>query len=361
MKTIRDIDVEGKVILLRADLNLPMDEAGEIMSDLRLRAVLPTIEYLRENGARKIYIISHLGRPEGRDERYTMKRVAERFRELYGDVVYVDDVAGEKVKRAGEVDAKGTKSDEAMKCPVIILENLRFYPGEKAGDAEFIRAIIESTGAEVYVQDAFAVLHRKHASVVAAKDVCRELGVAYVYGLLVEKEVEGLSRVVTEPERPLVVIIGGAKVEDKQPLIDKFAGIADKIIVGGKIAADGYTTDLPNVYVAEDFDTDAEGNGVDVGPVSMSKVVNEITDAATVVWNGLLGKTEDPAYATASTIVAEMMGEKYTATTVVCGGDTTGFVEELMDEHPSLDYTLISTGGGAALEFLLNGTLVGLE
>ena len=158
----------------------------------------------------------------------------------------------------------------------------------------------------------------------------------------------------------MVLIIGGAKVEDKRPLIERFKKLADQIIVGGKIAADGYRAD-DKVYVAEDFDEDGSGAKLDVGPVATVKIAGFIADAKTVIWNGLLGKAEDPAYATASTIVAEMMGEKEDAETVVCGGDTTGFVENLMLEHPNLQYSLVSTGGGAALEFLLGKELPGLS
>lgn len=346
MKSIREIDVEGKTVLVRTDYNVPMKD-GEITSDFRIRASLPTLEYLRENGAEKIIIISHLGRPEGRDKELSLEVVAERLNELVSNVVFVNEVSGDAVRE---------KVLKMRRGEILVLENLRFYPGEKANDAEFIRSIIEATGAEIYVQDGFAVMHRAHASTDAIKKclpVCM--------GLLLEHEVENLSRVMDNPERPFVFIIGGAKVEDKQPLIDKFAKVADKIIVGGKIAADGYKAEHNNIYVVEDFDEDSAGNKLDAGPVSMAKIAGEIADAKTIVWNGLMGKAEDAAYATASTIVAEMMGEKESATTIVCGGDTTGFVEELMDEHPSLDYTLLSTGGGAALEFLLRGTLVGLE
>ena len=350
MKTIRDIDVEGKTVLVRVDFNVPMSE-GKVTSDLRIRAALPTLEYLKENGAKKIVVMSHLGRPKGRDETLTMEPVAAALGMAFTKVSYVPEVSGEAVRKI-----VGQMKDGQ----ILVLENLRFYPGEEANDVEFVREILKDTAAEVYVMDAFAVMHREHATVVAAQEVAREMGVEYVYGLLVEKEVTTLLQVMETPRRPFVMIIGGAKVEDKAPLIDKFAGIADRVIVGGKIAADGYISTADNVYVAEDFDLDADGSKVDVGPLSMTKVADAIVDAETVVWNGLMGKAEDPAYATASTIVAEMMGEKTTATTVVCGGDTTGFVEELMEEHPSLDYTLLSTGGGAALEFLLNGTLIGL-
>ena len=179
-------------------------------------------------------------------------------------------------------------------------------------------------------------------------------------GLLLEKEVKNLEKVTKNPTRPLLFIIGGSKGEDKALLIEKFAKLADQVVVGGKIAADGYSGN-DKVYVAEDFDIDETGAKLDVGPVATTKIAGYITDAKTIIWNGLLGKAEDPAYATASTIVAEMLGEKEDAETVICGGDTTGFVENLMDDHKNLKYSLVSTGGGAALEFLLGRDLPGLN
>jgi phosphoglycerate kinase len=185
-----------------------------------------------------------------------------------------------------------------------------------------------------------------------------------VAGLLLEKEIVNLRKVMDAPEKPFLMIVGGSKVEDKAPLIEKFGPIADNIVVGGKIAADGYKAEgdyAEKIYVAEDFDEDGEGAKLDVGPVSTGKIAEYINGAKTIIWNGLMGKAEDPAYATASTIVAELVGENTEATTVICGGDTTGFVENLMESHPGLSYTLISTGGGAALEFLLGKELPGIK
>ena len=345
MKTIQDVKIKNQVVLVRVDYNVPMKD-GEIVDDLRIRASLPTLNYLRENGAKKIILISHLGRPEGKDASLSLKPVANALSKMLPDVSFVADVSGPDVEDAVSKLKKGG---------ILLLENLRFYAGEEKNSDDFIREIIESVGAEVYVQDGFAVVHRAHASTDAVANYLP------VYaGLLVEKEVKNLKKVIENPVRPLVLVIGGAKVDDKKPLIQKFEKIADQIVVGGKIAADGYQSS-EKVYVAEDFDTDETGAKLDVGPVSTGKIAGFITDAKTVIWNGLLGKAEDPAYATASTIVGEMMGEKEGATTVVCGGDTTGFVENLMQEHPQLQYSLVSTGGGAALEFLLGKDLPGLS
>ncbi len=344
-QTVRDADVKDKIVLVRVDYNVPLDE-GKITDDLRIRASLPTLEYLLEKGAKQIILISHLGRPDGKvNSDLTLSPVADRLRELLPK------------QQIGFYDLPNG-SGKVYKHPdvkILLLENLRFDPGEEENSAEFIKNIIDSTGAEVYVQDGFAVVHRAHASTDA---VAKYLPV--YMGLLLEKEVMNLGKVAENPEKPVLLIIGGSKVEDKEPLIEKFTKKADRIVVGGKIAADGYKGG-DNIYVAEDFDEDGTGAKLDVGPLSMTKIAGYITDAKTIIWNGLLGKAEDPAYATASTIVAEMIGEKEDAETVICGGDTTGFVENLMKDHPNLDYSLVSTGGGAALEFLAGKKLPGLE
>ena len=345
MKTIKDINVKDKTVLVRVDYNVPLKD-GQVESDLRIRASLPTLEYLREHDAKRIILISHLGRPEGKDKSLSLKPVAEALKKLLPNVSFIDDVSGPDVEQAVKAMKKGD---------ILLLENLRFFPGEEQNSEDFIREIIDSTDAEIYVQDGFAVIHRAHASTDAVKN-----HLPIYAGLLLEKEVTNLENATKNPAHPVLLIIGGAKVEDKQPLIEKFLNKADHIIVGGKIAADDYKSDNPKIYVAEDFDENAEGQKLDVGPISTGKIADLITDAKTIIWNGLLGYAEDPAYATASTITAEMLGEKQDATTIVCGGDTTGFVENLMKSHPNLNYSLVSTGGGASLELLLGKELPGL-
>lgn len=344
-RTVRDADVKGKTVLVRVDYNVPIKN-GKITDDLRVRASLPTLEYLLEAGAKKIVLISHLGRPEGKEDlNFTLSLVAGKLRKLLPQ------------QKVGfyPLPKKGEMIDIPADVKIALLENLRFNPGEEENSKEFIENIIKATGAEVYVQDGFAVIHRAHASTSAVAEF-----LPVYMGLLLEKEVMNLEKVALNPEKPVLLIIGGAKVEDKEPLIEKFTKKADQIVVGGKIAADGYNGS-DNIYVAEDFDEDASGLKLDIGPFATAKIAGFITDAKTIIWNGLLGKAEDPAYATASTIVAEMIGEKDDAETVICGGDTTGFVENLMKDHPNLKYSLVSTGGGAALEFLLGKKLPGLE
>ena len=345
MKTIRDIDVKNKNVLVRVDYNVPIKD-GKITDDLRIRASLPTIQYLLEHGAKKIILISHLGRPEGKfAPEYSMAPVWHQLQKLLPE---------QKIGHYSLPEAN-TKVTEFSDAKIILLENLRFDPGEEANDKKFIKNIIDSCDADIFVQDGFAVVHRVHASTDAVKEF-----LPIYAGFLVENEIANLGKVIKNPEKPVLLIIGGAKVDDKQPLIDKFLNKADHIAVGGKIAADGYKANDPKIYVAEDFDKNAKGEKLDIGPVSTAKIADFIGEAKTIIWNGLLGYAEDPAYATASTIAATMIGEKPDVFSVICGGDTAGFVENLMKEHKNLHYSLVSTGGGAALEFLLGKKLPGI-
>ncbi len=368
-KTVRDIDVEDKIVLVRTDYNVPLVpvEAGElenepiiinptieskqqIASDLRIHASLPTIKYLLEHKVAKIILISHLGRPNGqRDKSLSLYVAAEKLAELLPGVTvnFVDDVSGPEVEMAIEDLPDGG---------ILLLENLRFSPEEEANSEEFAREIVDSTHAELFVQDGFAVVHRAHASTEAITHILPS-----VAGLLLEKEVKTLAEITKNPAHPFIVLIGGAKVADKQPLIDKFSSVADTIYVGGKIAADGYKSNNPKIIVAEDFDEDSTGVKLDIGPVSTTKLVELLQNAKTVLWNGVLGKVEDAAYATASTIVAKVIGENPNITSVICGGDTSGFVENLCADDPELKFSLVSTGGGAALELLSGQALPGVD
>lgn len=368
MKTIRDLDVKNKIILVRVDYNVPLKD-GRIENNLRIRASLPTLKYLLDHGAKRLILISHLGRPDGApDPAFSLSPVVEDLRKLLAEELpeFKDEtklgfypLPAVKPTNAGPTTSAGSAS-ATISIPdfvkVALLENLRFDPGEKANSADFIKSIIDATGAEAFVQDGFAVVHRAHASTDAVKNFLP------VYaGLLVEKEVNNLSAVLNaEAPGKKLLIIGGAKVEDKEPLIAKLAPDFDCVFVGGKIAANGYEATLPKVLVADDFDEDSAGRKLDIGPLSAGQLAGLIIDSDLIIWNGLLGYAEDPAYATSSTLAAELIGEKTTATTIICGGDTTGFVENLMREHPNLSYSLVSTGGGAALEFLLGKTLPGL-
>lgn len=354
-KTLRDVDVKNQTVLVRTDYNVPLEPAEEgsdqqqIASDFRIQASLPTIKYLLEHKAAKIILISHLGRPAGRDPKLSLQVVAEKLAELLpGTTVnFVDDVSGPEVEMAVEDLPEGG---------ILLLENLRFSPDEQQNSEAYAREIVDSTHAELFVQDGFAVVHRAHASTDAMTKLLPS-----VAGLLLEKEYNALTKITENPEHPFVVVIGGAKVADKEPLITKFIPLADQIIVGGKIAADGYQADNPRVYVAEDFDTNADGQKLDIGPVATMKLIEAVQDAKTVLWAGVLGKVEDTAYATSSTILAKALGEAPGITSIICGGDTAGFVEDLCLENPELHFSLISTGGGAALALLSGESLPGID
>ncbi len=347
-KTVENVDVAGKVVLVRVDYNVPMKD-GVVVEDMRIRASLPTINYLIEQGVKKVVLISHMGRPEGEVKpEFSLSPIAKSLGNLLvGKTVrFCPETTGDEVKRAVEDLPDGG---------VLLLENLRFSAEEENNSDEFAKAIVESTGAELFVQDGFAVIHRAHASTDAIARI-----LPAVAGFLVENEVTKLEGAIKNPEHPLVVIIGGAKVEDKTPMIEQFLPIADEIIVGGKIAADGYEATDPKIYVAEDFVEDETGAKLDVGEKTGMHIVSSVLRAKTVVWNGTLGKTEDERFAKISTSVAAAMSES-NATTIIGGGDTAGFVEGLIRKNPDLHYSLISTGGGASLELLSGKKLPGLE
>jgi len=347
-KTIEDVDVAGKVVLVRVDYNVPMKD-GVVAEDMRIRASIPTLDYLVNSGAKKVILISHLGRPDGEVKpEFSLAPVAEKLAELIPErtVRFVDATVGDKVKAAVADLPEGG---------ILMLENLRFSPEEEADSQDFARAIVDATGAELFVQDGFAVIHRAHASTDAIAQLLP--GVA---GYLLVNEVTALEGAMTNPEHPLLVIIGGAKVEDKAPMIEKFLPIADQIAVGGKIAADGYAATDPKIYVADQFIEDENGAKLDINEDCAARIVEMIHDAKTVVWNGTLGMVENPLYANSSLAVATEMGLS-DAMTIVGGGDTTGFVEKVLSENPNLSFSLVSTGGGASLELLSGKKLPGLE
>lgn len=358
--TIRDIDLRNKNILVRMDFNVPLRD-GKVLSNFRLQAALPTIQYLLAGQAHHIILISHLGRPKGQfDPALSLAPVAEELsRFLDRPVTFISQTIGETVKN--QIDALPQGS-------VVLLENLRFSSAEEENSLDFAKQIVYDTSADLYVQDGFAVIHRAHASTVQIPQL-----LPTVAGFLIEKEVTNLSQVLQTPKPPVTVIIGGAKISDKQPLIDRFLSLADHILVVGKIAADGYTPSDPKIYVAEDFREDQEGSKLDIGNLSLSKILPTIKHSHTIIWNGTAGKTEEPGFDLSSKAIAETIGRKNPEynQTIILGGDTSGYVEKLLEAHtinsrdpdssPSLNYSLISTGGGASLEFLLGLPLPGLD
>ncbi|MDR7588889.1 MAG: phosphoglycerate kinase [Armatimonadota bacterium] len=384
-KTIRDVDVAGRRVLVRVDFNVPLDD-GRVADDRRIREALPTIQELRRRGARVI-LASHLGRPEGKVvDSLRMDPVARRLSELLdAPVRKLADCVGPEVERAVA---------EMRDGDVILLENLRFHPGEEANDPEFARAL--ASLADLYVNDAFGTAHRAHASTVG---VARYLPA--VAGLLMERELEYLSRALEDPRRPFVAILGGKKVSDKIGVIRNLLGRADTLLIGGAMAytflrARGYGVGaslcevdrldlarslleeaerrrvpllLPeDVVVADRFAPDAavrvvpaeaipEGwMGMDIGPQTAAAFSRVVRTAGTVVWNGPLGVCEFVPFAAGTRMVAEAAAASG-AVTIVGGGDTAAALQQ-MGLADRMSH--VSTGGGASLEFLEGKVLPGV-
>jgi phosphoglycerate kinase len=379
-KTLADLpDLRGKRVLIRVDFNVPLDEAGNITNDRRIRATLPTIRTVLDAGAAAI-VMSHLGRPKGdpkKDAPFKMDRVAERLRQLLGRPVHkVDEVVGPKVGAA----AKALKPGD-----VLVLENLRFHPGEQKGDVGFAAQL--AALADAYVNDAFGTCHRSDASMVAVPAAMA--GKPRVVGLLVAKELDILNRLLAAPARPFVGILGGAKVSDKIGFIKSLLSRVDRVLIGGAmtytflkaqgrgIGASKLEADKLDVarellalgrgkivlpvdhLVVERLDAPAtarvvEGDlpdgaiGVDIGPKTITLYRDEIARAKMVVWNGPLGKFEDEPYSHGTRAMAEALAAA-SAVTIVGGGETAEAVEALgLAER----MTHVSTGGGAFLEYV---------
>lgn len=347
LKTVREINLRGKTVLLRADYNVPIKD-GVVADDRRIRESLATLTYLRNAGAERVVIMSHLGRPEGRAEaKFSLAPVAKKLASLIDKVSFCEDLFGKKVYEATKNLPTGG---------ILLLENLRFDAREEANEPSLMADIVRDTKANVFVQDGFAVVHRAHASTVAITRLLPS-----VAGLLVEKELCQLDQVITKPKRPLLVIVGGAKVADKTPFIRRFLQLADEIAVGGKIAADGYKA-TEKIYVAEDFISNAKGIKLDIGPKSRKKISEMIARAQTIIWNGTIGMVEEEAFRAGSLSVALAMGRAHGKITIVGGGDTTAFVGEVLKtQKEALKFTLLSTGGGASLAFLSGEKLPGIE
>ncbi len=386
-KTFHDLtDLRGKRVLIRVDFNVPLEENGDISNDRRIRAAIPTIRHVLDAGASAI-VMSHLGRPKGdpkKDAIYRMDKVADRLRELLGSPVRkVDEVVGPKVKAAA------VKPGE-----VLVLENLRFHPGESKGDPAFA-AQLAALG-DIYVNDAFGTCHRTDASMYAVPQAMT--GKPRVTGFLVAKELEVLGQLLAEPRRPLVGILGGAKVSDKIGFIKAMLSRVDKLLVGGamtytfmKALGRGIGNSLveadkldvaqellnfggskiilpPDHLIADQPEATAktqvvEGDipdgwfGMDIGPKTMARYADEICNAGTAVWNGPMGKFEDEPFSRGTRAVAQALSH-CGGITIVGGGETAEAVEAF-----GLDgqMTHVSTGGGAFLEYLEGTPLKALE
>ena len=385
-KSVKDIDVRGKKVLVRVDYNVPRDKEGKITDDTRIRATLPTVEYLLAEKA-KVILMSHLGRPKGRpDDGYCLDQVAQRLSELTGKaVVKTQTTIGPETK---EIVAKMEPGD------IVLLENLRFNEGETKNHPQFARDLADL--AEVYVNDAFGAAHRAHGSTVG---VAQHLPA--VAGFLLEKELDALGKLLTKPDRPFVAIIGGAKVSDKIKVIENLITKADTIIIGGGMAntflkAQGYELGrslveedkielaknlmekgaqrgveilLPlDMVVADGIDNPGEiltveGTKVpsdkmalDIGPKTIQLYIDALRDAKTIIWNGPMGVFEKDEFARGTKEVAQGVAAS-NSYSVVGGGDSVAALEKA---GLAQSISHISTGGGASLEFLEGKELPGV-
>ena len=392
-KTIKDVDVSGKRVLVRVDFNVPQDETGAITDDRRIEAALPTIQYLLERNA-AVILMSHLGRPKGKiAPKYSLAPAAQRLGEKIGREV--------ALASATEDDPLGTSEAANAAAPgqVVMLENTRFIDGEETNDADLSARL--AALADVYVNDAFGAAHRAHASTEGVAVVMRNMQKSAVAGFLLQKEIDFLGRALTSPERPFVAILGGAKVKDKIPVIDNLLPQVDKLLIGGGMAYTFYKAngleigqslldegsmefcraaltqghgkiELPNdCVVADDFNNDAprqtvkvaeipaDYQGMDIGPETVQRFSDVIVGAKTVIWNGPMGVFEMSNFAAGTRAIAEALARatENGATTIVGGGDSAAAVEQLGFADRM---SHISTGGGASLEFLEGKELPGV-
>lgn len=377
--SIDNIDVKGKRVLVRVDFNVPVDDAGNITDDRRIVAALPTIKSLADRGA-KVILVSHFGRPKGApNDKYRMDAMAKRLQELIGKpVVKTNDCIGDEPKQAIAKLPEGG---------IVLLENVRFYKEEEANDDAFAKKLAEL--ADIYVNDAFGTAHRAHASTAG---VTKYLTPA-VAGYLMQKEIDIMGKALSNPDRPFVAILGGAKVADKLGVITNLLDKVDTLIIGGGMAytflkaqgkeigkslldaekidfakemmakaqAKGVKLLLPvDNVVTDNFktptmsktvssnDIPADLEGVDIGPETIKLFSDAIVEAKTVIWNGPMGVFELPQFAVGTKSIAEALS-KCKGTTIVGGGDSAAAVEQLGYADK---VSHVSTGGGASLEFM---------
>jgi len=384
-KTIKDIDLKGKKVIVRVDFNIPLDDNQNITDDRRIQSALPTIRYILEQQPAKIILMSHLGRPKGEViEKMRLAPAAKRLQELLSEeVLALDDCIGDKVKAA----------IDSSKARVILLENLRFHKEETKNDPEFAKQ--PAALAEIYVNDAFGSAHRAHAS---TEGITKYL--PSVAGFLLEKEVTYLSKATLNPQKPFVVILGGAKVSDKIALIENLLPKADTFIIGGGMVytflkalgknigkslleADKIDTAKTvmakakeagvrlalskDFFIVQDF-KDTQGGkvatdipdgweGVDIGPETIKEFKEILSAAKTIVWNGPVGVFEIDAFANGTRALAEHIASLKGVTSIVGGGDTAAAVAKFKMEA---GMSHISTGGGASLELLEGKQLPGI-
>lgn len=396
--TLGDVPLSGKTVLLRADYNVPLGSDGSIVDDFRIRSSLPTVKKLLSLGC-KVVIISHLGRPDGKsDPKFSLEPAAQRLAELLGQPIrFVDQCIGHKVQMAVK---------RAPKPSVIVLENLRFHAEEEANDDGFAAALARDSGAAYFVQDGFGVVHRAHASTAAITQHLPSIA-----GLLLEREYMAITGAMRHPKRPLLAVVGGAKIADKIDFIAELVKVADQIVIGGAMAntflaykgfdmakskletdenktidgiyklvtekvgaekvddflqlpidlAIGASVD-PEVERQETADSQVPTDSyvLDVGNATIKRLLADVTESQTVIWNGPLGMTELPNFAVGSAALAQALADNPQITSIVGGGDTADFVLHWDPRHGD-SFTHVSTGGGASLELMSGLKLPGIE
>jgi len=385
--TVREVDVRGKRVLVRVDFNVPLSD-GAVTDDTRIRAALPTLRYLVDRGARVI-IVSHLGRPKGvPDARYSLRPVRRVLSKLLGrNVYFVDDITGQDAQ-----DAVARMVDGE----IIMLQNVRFDPGEKENDQEFARKLADL--ADIYVNDAFGAAHRAHASTVGVTEYLP----AYA-GRLLTREVEMLTDMLANPDRPFVAILGGSKVSDKFGVIDRLLDVCDTLIVGGgmcftmlvamgvevgnSLVEDEWVEPAKKMieraaekdvdlllpvdfvvaeHIAEDAETEVVGReeiaadmmGLDIGPTSSELFKGAIASAKTIFWNGPMGVFEKTPFERGTKEIAGAVARNTRAVSVIGGGDSVAALKKFGLEER---VTFVSTGGGASMKLLEGSELPGLE
>jgi len=343
MRKIQDADIQNKKVLLRADFNVAI-ENGKAKEAFKIAACEESVKYLLEKDA-KVALISHLGRPEGKSAswrtEFSLGQIVKDIENILGvKIIFIDNCIGEKVN-AGLNNLKGGE--------ILLLENVRFYSGDEANGEEFAKQLSENF--DVFINDAFSVCHRDQASVTGVANFLPSYA-----GFWLQKEIENLDKIKNNPEHPATAIIGGAKIETKVPLINRFEGNYDYVLIGSKIAAEAKDRGLSfseKVVMPIDY----SGDGLDIGPKTISKFKEIITSAKTIIWNGPVGKFEESPYDRGTKeILNAIIGSG--AFSVVGGGESV----EVLEENGLLDkISFVSTGGGAMLEYLSGKELPGIK
>lgn len=345
MKTIRDFDVSNKRVLVRIGYDIPLDKEGGILDDFRIKKSLPTIKYLIENDA-KVILISHIGRPESRDNRYSLKQVSLQLSGLLiKPVKFLDDCIGKQVEQSVEKMSAGE---------IILLENLRFYKEETECDTKFAKKLAKL--GDIFIQDAFDVCHRKHASITEIPKFLPS-GI----GLLIEQEIKILKELREKPQKPLIVIMGGAKAKTKIKALNRISEIADEILIGHliqeEIEAQNFEIKNAQKITAPIDSLRFDNRDLDIGDETIDLFTRKIFTAKTIFWNGPVGDINDEKFANGSLAIAKAIIASG-AYSIVGGGDTVGFLQE---NNFRDKFNFVSTGGGAMLVFLASDSLPGLE